>query len=408
MPIYPPNPVVAANIADGRISITNSIALPQGGANVTHAAFTPDVDTENTSGTIYYTPYTGNRISLFDGTGWRIYTFDATSSFSLTAIPANQTYDMFAFVNNGVVALEIVSWGINTEYNIIAVTVGANTTVTFTEPGGTQPFAANDVVEIQGAAGTSATVLNQSWAVSTVGGSGTSRTVTLNSVNTTGLTYTGLGTIRKVKNTRATALAVQDGVYVKTGDPTRKYLGTFRTTGAGQLTQDFRAARYIWNYYNRRPRQLFKLESTNSWTYGTQAWRALNNNAANRVEYVCGVAEDPIKFETSFCFRGPAPAAPPTEPQYTVIISFALAGIGVNKNLNTDHVNEGTGYLSQMSRDAYTNIIMAGYATMAKSFEGYNFASFVEYGYTNRAGTVNEIYGYNALRAAAILGLMWG
>lgn len=411
MPIYNPIAGVAAGIAEGRISISSSVSLPQGGGSITHPSFAPDTDAENTSAVIYYTPYIGNRISLFDGIQWNLHTFDSNSSFSLTGAGANLLYDMFAYLNNGVVALEIVSWGTNTAYNITAVSVGANTTITFTEPGGTQPFAVNDVIELQGLAGTSGTVLHGAWAVAAVGGTGTSRTVTLNSVNTTGLTYTGLGTIRKQKNTRSTALGVQDGVYVKSGDASRKYLGTFKTTGAGQLTADNRAQRLIWNYYNRRTRSLLKQEATNSWTYGTTTgvWRAANNDARNRVEFVCGLDEDPIRFESAGSFRGPTPALPPTEAQFTTISSYVLFGVGINNSLTSNMTSDGVGYLVQLTMDAYGTQFAPGYSTMQKTFAGYNFATCVENAYINRAGTVCTIVSFSAnLRASGITGTMWG
>ena len=51
--------------------------------------------------------------------------------------------------------------------------------------------------------------------------------------------------------TRATALALQDGIYVKSGDATRRYLGSFRTNGTtGTVSMD-RTGIYVWNYYNR-------------------------------------------------------------------------------------------------------------------------------------------------------------
>ena len=411
MPIYSPAQRVPNNFADGRLSISSTISLPQSGGSVTHASLTPDVDVDNSSGTIYYTPYVGNRLSLYDGNGWNVYIFDSTSSFSLTGAPANVLYDMYAFANNNVVALETVSWGTNTSYNITAMSVGANTTITFTEPGGTQPFVVGDVVDVQGVAGTSATTVNNTWSVAAVGGSGTSRTVTINSLNTTGLTYTGLGTIRKQKNTRDTGLAVQDGVFVKNGDATRRYLGTFKISGAGQAVIDNRSQRLIWNYYNRRPRPMLKQELTNVWTYGstTPSWRAANNDARNRIEFVCGVAEDAIRFESAGCFRGPAPALPPTEPQFTVISSYVLFGIGINNTLTSNMTSDGIGYLAQMTRDAYTNIFSPGYSTLSKAFEGFNFAAFVENAYVNRAGTVCEVASYAAnIRAAGVTGLMWG
>jgi hypothetical protein len=89
---------------------------------------------------------------------------------------------------------------------------------------------------------------------------------------------------------RATALTTQDGVLVKTGALTRRYLGTIRATAANQ-TQDTAAQRFVWNHYNRSWRSLQRTYSTGSWTYAAQAYRAVNSTNANRVEYVVGYAE---------------------------------------------------------------------------------------------------------------------
>jgi hypothetical protein len=97
--------------------------------------------------------------------------------------------------------------------------------------------------------------------------------------------------------TRATALTTQDGVLVKTGATTRRYLGTFYTTGAattedsgGGVTTNVGGKRFVWNYYNRVPRTLALIDTTDSWTYGTNSWRQWNNAAANQIEFVIGDA----------------------------------------------------------------------------------------------------------------------
>jgi hypothetical protein len=94
--------------------------------------------------------------------------------------------------------------------------------------------------------------------------------------------------------TRATALAYQDGVLVKSGATTRRYLGTFYTTSTTQ-TEDSAANRYLWNYYHRVYRAMKSAtETANSWTYTTATWRQSNANAANQLNYVCGVLEDAV------------------------------------------------------------------------------------------------------------------
>jgi hypothetical protein len=95
---------------------------------------------------------------------------------------------------------------------------------------------------------------------------------------------------------RATALAYQDGVLVKSGAPAYRYLGTVRTFNAG-VTRDTVTSRFVWNYYNRVDRHLLVNDSTDSWTYTTNTtWRALNTSANNRVTCVIGVDETIVKF----------------------------------------------------------------------------------------------------------------
>lgn len=94
--------------------------------------------------------------------------------------------------------------------------------------------------------------------------------------------------------TRATALALQDGVEVKTGATTRKYVCTYRTTGTIGQTEDSKTKRYVWNRYHKVPRDLLRSETTASWTYTTNAWRQANAATANQVDVVIGLAEDVV------------------------------------------------------------------------------------------------------------------
>lgn len=97
--------------------------------------------------------------------------------------------------------------------------------------------------------------------------------------------------------TRATALTTQNGVLVKTGATTRRYLGSFRTTGSSGQTEDSLAKRYVWNYYNRVLRPMKVVEATNTWTYSTTAYRQANASTANQLDYVQGVSEDAVTAE---------------------------------------------------------------------------------------------------------------
>lgn len=68
--------------------------------------------------------------------------------------------------------------------------------------------------------------------------------------------------------TRATALTYQDGILVKTGALTRRYLGTFYTTSTTQ-TADSAANRLLVNYYNSVDRPLMNSFTANRTTTST-------------------------------------------------------------------------------------------------------------------------------------------
>jgi hypothetical protein len=95
--------------------------------------------------------------------------------------------------------------------------------------------------------------------------------------------------------TRATALVLQNGVLCKSGDTTRRYLGSFRTTTVSGQTEDSFAKRFIWNYYNRVRRPMRVTDATASWTYTTATLRQANNSTANQLDFIIGVSEDVVE-----------------------------------------------------------------------------------------------------------------
>lgn len=94
--------------------------------------------------------------------------------------------------------------------------------------------------------------------------------------------------------TRATALAMQNNVIVKSGDTTRRYIGTGRTTTVNGQTEDSFAKRYTWSYYFRTPRLMRVIETTDSWTYNG-VFRQARATATNQLDFVLGVAEVPVE-----------------------------------------------------------------------------------------------------------------
>ncbi len=99
--------------------------------------------------------------------------------------------------------------------------------------------------------------------------------------------------------TRADALTTQDGVKVKSGATTRRWLGTIRASGAnttedsaGGSTTKVGGKRFVWNAQNQVPRGLLVHDKTDSWNYNTASWRISDGASApsNCVEYVTGDA----------------------------------------------------------------------------------------------------------------------
>jgi len=202
----------SGNITSGTIRVygiskTVGATLATGDTNMnvygrlTTESLVPVSTSDRTSqGTIYFTPYKGASIPLFNGTRWVRRSFSEVS-LALTAT-SGKNYDVFVYDNSGTVALE----------------------------------------------------LSAAWA------SDTSRT---------------------------DSLALQNGVYVKSGTPTRLWLGTIRASGAN-VTEDSLAKRFVWNRYNQVHRAMKVIESADSWTYTLSTWRQANANAANQLAYVCG------------------------------------------------------------------------------------------------------------------------
>jgi hypothetical protein len=87
---------------------------------------------------------------------------------------------------------------------------------------------------------------------------------------------------------RATALTRLNGVLVKSGDSTRRYLGTVwvTTDGAGGRVTDSPSKRHVFNYYNKVMRKLEKEEAAASWVYNTQAWREANGKTDENIVQV--------------------------------------------------------------------------------------------------------------------------
>lgn len=272
-------------LCQGRLTLTTNVPVTT--SDVTAAT------------TLYFTPYKGNQISLYDGsTTWNT---RALTQISI-AVPAttNTMYDVFCYDNAGTPTLELTAW-------------------------------TNDT-------------------------------------------------------TRATALAFQDGIYVKSGVTTRRYLGSFRTTGSSGQTEDSVIKRYVWNYYNRVLRAMSVIDTTDSWNYTLAAFRQSNANAANQLDLVIGVSEDSV-FAQAYSMAFNASAG--------VNVS---AGIGIDSTtVNSAQTRPSSGILS----GGKASIVMATYNGLIA--EGRHYLPWLEY--SQASGTTTWLGdGGGALRQTGITG----
>ena len=98
----------SGTIPQARLGAPQDIGLCEGRLTLTTA--TPITTSDVTAaGTIYFTPYKGNRIALYDGSSaWTVYAFTELS-LALTAT-SGKPYDVFIYDNSGVPTLETLVW----------------------------------------------------------------------------------------------------------------------------------------------------------------------------------------------------------------------------------------------------------------------------------------------------------
>ena len=182
--------------------------------------------------------------------------------------------------------------------------------------------------------------------------------------------------------TRATNLTTQDGVYVKNGDATRRYVGSFRTTTVSGQTEDSNTSRFVYNYYNRVKRNMSTQELTNSWTYSSSTFRIANGSTANQLQFVIGVTEDMISASVIAMCQGNSTG------------TGGLVGVGYNSTT----VN------SAQSIIAYPQVAGTGTSTAVSQYNnnspsvGYSYMAWIESNVSN-ANTLTW-YGDNNVTGA--------
>jgi hypothetical protein len=200
---------------EGRLSISSSDALAEGNSD-----------------NLYFVPYNGNTISLYDGSSWQTVSFGPTlvkNTYTLyppgaPADPAGKVFDIFAYLSGANVAFETQAW-----------------------------------------------------------------TDTTN---------------------RAASLSIQDGIYVKSSNYTRRYIGSVMPISlggyppvGGNKFYNSNNYRYIYNYYNRIT-TLAKYRTSRTWTCNSSAWRQLLNTYiyllnSITINVLCGIQDDTIFADVS-------------------------------------------------------------------------------------------------------------
>lgn len=99
-------------------------------------------------------------------------------------------------------------------------------------------------------------------------------------------------------NTRATALSWDSGRRVKSGDPSRLYLGSININSSGGEVEDTELFRGIWNNYNKVPR-ILRVSPSGTWSFNSATFRQINATAAYKAEIMIGISELPVEFRNS-------------------------------------------------------------------------------------------------------------
>lgn len=214
-------------------------SAPQGRLTLTTA--TPVLTSDVTAaGTVYYTPYLGNSIPIWNGSVW------INRSFSEMSIElqdpehtADTNYDVFAALDSGTMRIC------------------------------TGPAWSSSTARGTGAATTEIERILGFW------------------TNAEELTTCRYG---------ASTFTVAAGYGT--------YLGTFRTTATVADTEMTFAPSagsggsanklYVWNAYNRVQASALMRDNTNSWNSANASWRAANNSSSNRVSFIRGLDEDHV------------------------------------------------------------------------------------------------------------------
>lgn len=237
---------------------------------------------------IYLTMHNGNRISLYNGSFWQEYAISEISS-SLSGLIKGVTYDVFVKDVAGVPTLVLYAW---------------KTIVASNNPTAGSSKVININVTADLSVGQRVTVKDGSNSeVAYITAISTNTSIT---VDVLANSYTGPNVYGFRVREPGFGLTVKDNIWVSqsTGDSTERYAGSITISGTttGQ-TEDSDQRRLVYNEYNKVARKLKRTDTTDSWTYSTNAFHQANASAANQVEITqgtnVGTGSDPVWLRAS-------------------------------------------------------------------------------------------------------------
>jgi hypothetical protein len=237
---------------------------------------------------LHLTPHTGNQIALWDGSAFVIRT-SGQVSLTLTGLTNNTNYDYYPYWDGSAVAIEVQPWR-NSGQAITGATNASPIVITANSHG----LSNGDEVYVTGVLGN--TGANGTWIVANA----TTNTFELqgsagNGAYSSGTGYLNarVGSVRPVRH---------QGVWTKNGDPTRRLVGTFRTTGT-TTTEDSYLRRFVANVDNRVPRSIRRTpgrsdnSALTSYTItSNNTWTELNGAGNGRVDFVLPLSGTPVRL----------------------------------------------------------------------------------------------------------------
>jgi hypothetical protein len=170
---------------------------------------------------------------------------------------------------------------------------------------------------------------------------------------------------------RATAVVQQDGVWVKSGIPTRRLLGTFYTTST-TTTENSILNRVLDNVDNELECE-FLVTLLNTWTYNIATIRQVNGDASKRVNFVRSIQEGIVKAETQ------------------VTAGNGAASINIVSGVGLDTTTAFSGQAGGIQTQSANNPMQFGGKYKGSPAAGYHYLSWNEY--VSVAGGNTTFYG---------------